>query len=121
MMHAVSLLFCLMQMPGAPARTSHDNPAELPQQRSAQLSDQIIQAVEPNPVGPTAAQRQLQLRRFEQSFNKLVVAVEEFSQAYNASRGLVWPADKAAALRKAMQEMQKIDPNFRPPKELVGR
>ncbi len=46
-------------------------------------------------------------RDFEQKFNRMLAAADEFSKAYNGANGSVWPHDKAEALRKAMQALQK--------------
>src|SRR5439155_10245702 len=45
-------------------------------------------------------------RRFEQQFKKLVTVLNEFSDEYNRTRGEVWPAKKAAAVKKAMRDLQ---------------
>lgn len=54
----------------------------------------------------------VRVKRFEERFNKLAKAVEEFSQAYNENKGQVWPAGKAEALRKAMEQLQDADPSM---------
>ncbi len=108
-MHAVTLMLCLLQYPTDPVRAQE---AAVAIHRS-----QVPTVTEPAEVGPSAYLKKVQLRRFEERFNKLVQAVEEFSLAYNQNRGQAWPNDKAEALRKAMAELQKIDPNLMPSKE----
>ena len=62
-------------------------------------------------------------RQFEQQFNKLVTALGEFSAAYNHARGDVWPAKQAAALKKAMRDLQlsRLDSNDESPRLLSRR
>jgi len=45
-------------------------------------------------------------RRFEAQFNKLITALREFSDEYNRAPGRVWPAKQAAALKKAMHDLE---------------
>lgn len=42
-------------------------------------------------------------RRFEDKFNRLVSAMDNFQREYNASGGKVWPKKEADALKKAIQ------------------
>jgi hypothetical protein len=105
-MHSLTLLICLLQYQSDPGR-AQDTAVAL--HRS-----QVPVVQEPIPVGLSPYLQKVQLRRFEANFNKLVQAVEEFSIAYNQNKGQAWPADKAEALRKAMAELQKIDPNLAP-------
>ena len=44
-------------------------------------------------------------RRFEEKFNRLVAALDDFQREYNASGGLVWPKKKADAVKKAMKQL----------------
>ncbi len=78
-------------------------------------------AIARNDASPHAVVQRLQQKRFEEAFNKLVFAVEAFSLAYNQNKGQTWPSDKAAALRKAMSDLQKIDPNFKMPPVLDAK
>jgi hypothetical protein len=57
----------------------------------------------------------LQRMDFELNFQKLVHALNAFSMEYNRSKGAVWPAKEAEALRKAMERLQSAD------KRLAGR
>lgn len=45
-------------------------------------------------------------RGFEERFNKLVKALEEFTHDYNGGTGHVWPRKKAFAVQKAMKALQ---------------
>lgn len=45
-------------------------------------------------------------RDFEERFNKLVKALEEFTQEYNGGTGNVWPHKKAIAVEKAIKGLQ---------------
>lgn len=105
-MNTAFLMLCLLQFPTDPVRAQ--------EQAVAIHRSNVPVVVEPNGVGPSPYLQKVMLRRFEERFNKLVQAVEEFSVAYNGTKGQAWPADKAAALRKAMAELQKIDPNLKP-------
>lgn len=100
------LMLSLLQAPGVSARTAHDGPI------LGRTATPVV-VVEENATGLTVAQQKALLRRFEDRFNRLVMAVEEFSQAYNGGRGQVWPAEKAAALRKAMEELQKAEQSLK--------
>lgn len=108
-MNASILMLCLLQFPTDPVRAQ--------EQAVAILLSRTPVIEEPTPVGPSPYLQKLQLRRFEERFNKLVQAVEDFSIAYNQNKGLAWPSDKAEALRKAMSDLQKVDPNLKPAKE----
>jgi len=108
-MHAVTLMLCLLQYPTDPVRAQETT--------AAIHRTQVPVVTEPAEVGPSPYLQKVQLRRFQERFNKLVQAVEEFSIAYNQNRGQAWPNDKAEALRKAMAELQKIDPNLKPSKD----
>jgi flagellar hook-basal body complex protein FliE len=68
---------------------------------------------ETSPTAPHPYVQKLQTRNFEEKFNQLILAVEQFSVAYNQTRGQAWPADKAEALRKAMLELQKAEPSLK--------
>ena len=58
------------------------------------------------PDTPDTARMNEERRRFEQKFNRLVDALDEFQREYNASRGLVWPKKKADALKKALRDLR---------------
>jgi len=108
-MTALSLMLCLFQYQTDPVAS---------QQATVAMHRSNVPVVqEPANVGPSDYLKKVQLRRFEERFNKLVQAVEEFSVAYNGTKGRAWPNDKAQALRKAMAELQKIDPSFKPDKD----
>ena len=104
-MTAVYLMLCLLQFPTDPVRA---------QEAAVMIARTQVPVVnELSANSPNAYQQKLQLRRFEERFNKLVQAVEEFSVAYNQNKGQAWPNGKAEALRKAMSDLQKIDPNLK--------
>lgn len=104
-MTAVYLMLCLLQFPTDPVR-AHET--------AVMIARSQVPVVNESPAnGLNSYQQKLQLRRFEERFNKLVQAVEEFSIAYNQNKGQAWPNGKAEALRKAMSELQKIDPNLK--------
>jgi hypothetical protein len=92
--------------------------ALLPAQQTPSTSTRtyLPVSIDKNPTAPSPYLRQVQQRRFEERFNKLAQAISQFSNAYNENKGQAWPADKAEALRKAMADLQKIDPNFHPGK-----
>ena len=46
-------------------------------------------------------------RDFEEKFNKLLDALQGFSQEYNKSRGSVWPAKKVEAVNRALRELMQ--------------
>jgi hypothetical protein len=77
--------------------------------RSAEAMERATraQARPLHPLDPrfTAHQRQ----QFEEKFNQLIQAVSEFAREYNQSEGHLWPAKKAEALKKAIQDLQKTD------------
>jgi hypothetical protein len=101
-----AVLFCLLQNQGqAQAAMGHDAAAMMSRGVPTVVSD--TQGVAPHPYVQV-----VRVRRFEDRFNKLVRAVEEFSQAYNGAKGQVWPAGKAEALRKAMAQLQDADPSL---------
>jgi hypothetical protein len=45
-------------------------------------------------------------RRFQEKYDAVSRAMEEFALAYNAGRGDVWPKKEAAALAKAIREFE---------------
>jgi hypothetical protein len=49
----------------------------------------------------------LERRQFEEKFNKLIDALQGFSQEYNQSHGSVWPAKKVEAVNKALRELER--------------
>lgn len=53
-------------------------------------------------------------RDFEKRFNKLIDALQEFTRAYNAAQGQVWPAKEAEALRVALQNLERAMPPNKP-------
>jgi len=105
-MNTLILLFCLVQAPVDAVRQQEQTVA----MHRAGIG--VRYDTQPTELSPYL--KLVKIRRMEERFNKLVQAVEEFSRAYNGSGGQVWPAEQAAALRKAMQEMQKADAAFDP-------
>ncbi len=101
-MFGTTVLLCLLQ--NGPA-LGHD--------AGTMMARNVTTVVSTSPgTDPHPYLQVVRVRRFEERFNKLVKAVEEFSQAYNGSKGQVWPAGKAEALRKAMEQLQDADPSF---------
>lgn len=96
-MLGTAVLLCLLQSPQLGLSLS----------RQAVPSGQAIASVDPHPYV-----QMVRVKRFEERFNRLAKAVEDFSQAYNENKGQVWPADKAAALRKAMEQLQEAEPSL---------
>lgn len=104
-MNAVYLMLCLLQFPTDPVRA---------QETAVMIARSQVPVVNESPAnGLSSYQQKVQLRRFEERFNQLVQAVEEFSVAYNQNKGQAWPNEKAEALRKAMAALQKVDPNLK--------
>ena len=54
-------------------------------------------------------------RGFEEKFNKLIDALQEFTREYNGSQGQVWPAKKAEALKTALREVERAMPAYKKP------
>ena len=46
-------------------------------------------------------------RRFEEKFNKLIDALQDFTQEYNRSKGHVWPIKEVEAVNKALRELEQ--------------
>jgi hypothetical protein len=101
-MFGSAVLLCLLQ--NEPVM-GHDSGSMMARNTAPVVN--AIPGVEPHPYV-----QMVRVKRFEERFNKLVKAVEEFSQAYNGNKGQVWPAAKAEALRKAMEQLQDADPSF---------
>ena len=59
---------------------------------------------------PQARVAQLQRHLFEQRFQKLVDALQRFSDKYTQGRGHVWPLREAEALRKAYRNLERSMP-----------
>lgn len=100
-MFGTAVLLCLLQ-----SQTQGSGQAVLMARNTVPVVEAIPSA-DPHPYV-----QMVRVKRFEERFNKLVKAVEEFSQAYNENKGQVWPAGKAEALRKAMEQLQDADPSF---------
>ena len=47
---------------------------------------------------------------FRKRFNHLLEAIAAFSEQYNKGGGHVWPSKQAQNLRKAMKELEAVDP-----------
>ncbi len=103
-MFGSAVLYLLLQNQGQ-AMMGHDAATMMARGVPTVVSD--TQGASPHPYVQV-----VRVRRFEDRFNNLVKAVEEFSQAYNGSKGQVWPAGKAEALRKAMEQLQDIEPSL---------
>ncbi len=58
---------------------------------------------------------------FEDKFNRLIDALQEFTKKYNGSQGQVWPAKEASALKAALKEVERAVPNQKqsPPRKTV--
>ena len=98
-----SLLLC--QMFSDPVRGTEAVQAALKQQSA--MEEQLVKA---QIVKEQEGQAR---RRFEAQFNKLVTALKEFSDEYNRAPGKVWPAKQAAALKKAMRDLELADASER--------
>ena len=63
------------------------------------------------PMNPTtiAANRKAE---FERRYEKLVAALNSFSEKYRQANGSVWPQKEAAAVRKAFQALERVEPAF---------
>jgi hypothetical protein len=48
-----------------------------------------------------------QRHAFEQTFNRFIKALGEFTQEYNETKGDVWPTKKAEALMKAFRDVER--------------
>ena len=104
-MTAAYLMLCFLQFPTDAGRAQGTAVMDVRSQ---------VSVVNDSPGnGPNSYLQKVQLLRFEERFNKLVQALEEFSIAYNQNKGQAWPNGKAEALRKAMAELQKVDPNLK--------
>ncbi|MCX6593907.1 MAG: hypothetical protein NTZ56_20525 [Acidobacteria bacterium] len=62
----------------------------------------------PNNSGLTVDRKAM----FEWRYQRLVSAMNKFSEKYKASRGHVWPLKEAAAVKKAFQELERTEPGF---------
>ena len=58
---------------------------------------------------PHARDIQIERDRFKERFNKLITAMQAFTEAYNSSNGEVWPQKSADAVDKAFRELQKTE------------
>ena len=56
-----------------------------------------------------AANAQFEREEFLHRYSRLVKAMREFSEAYNASRGHVLPLKKMVAINKAYEALQKTE------------
>ena len=74
-------------------------------------ANEIAQAVYHAQASAQKTQRERQLssetQDFEVRFNALTRALDDFMKVYNDGRGQVWPRKEAAALEKAMAEVQR--------------
>ena len=82
--------------------------------RQHELSERALRTQIQNAERERVAREDHKRQLFEQRFNTLVAAVEAFAKEYNQSKGRVWPKKHADELRAAMEEIQAIEPNFRP-------
>lgn len=49
---------------------------------------------------------------FERRYQALVKAMNSFAEKYNRGKGDIWPTKEAAAVRKAFQDLEKLQPEF---------
>lgn len=49
---------------------------------------------------------------FELRYQRFVQAMNKFTEKYQASSGNVWPHKEAVALRKAFQDLERMEPGF---------
>ncbi|HLK51131.1 MAG TPA: hypothetical protein VKT49_23475 [Bryobacteraceae bacterium] len=73
--------------------------------RRAEMVEAIAAAQAAVQQHAATPQSQEERRRFEEKFNRLVSAMEDFQREYNASRGQVWPQREAEALKKAIKDL----------------
>jgi soluble cytochrome b562 len=97
-MRGVSVLTCwiavgLLQTQVDSARRLEIAQAITSAQSAAQARSKTVQ---------TAEER----RRFEEKFNRLITALDNFQREYNASSGQVWPAKQALELKKALKDLR---------------
>jgi hypothetical protein len=50
--------------------------------------------------------------QFEKRYQELVEAMNAFAKKYNDSKGNVWPAKEAEAIRKALKRIEDLGPEF---------
>jgi hypothetical protein len=74
--------------------------------RGAEIAQAIVNAEPRERAREAATRSEAERRRFEDNFNRLVAAIDEFQREYNASGGHVWPKKKADALKKAIKDLQ---------------
>lgn len=69
------------------------------------MAEAVIQAQAAAVTQESGARTTGERREFEEKFNRLVSAMDEFQRQYNASGGKVWPKKEAEALKKAIQAL----------------
>ncbi len=74
--------------------------------KASEVVQRIAEADRETQARTEAAKAAEERRRFEESFNGLVAALDDFQREYNASRGNVWPRKKAEALKKALKDFK---------------
>lgn len=100
-MLAVLALFCFLQIPLDPVRSF--DVAVNAQKAQVTSLDAYRQRVQDD-----------EKRLFEQRFNRLVTALQEFNQEYSCAGGAVWPKAKVDAVNKAIHDLQAT-PSWKQP------
>jgi stage V sporulation protein SpoVS len=78
--------------------------------RAAEVAQRVLDAQNKAVAEqPAAHDIQIERDRFKERFNKLITAMQEFTEAYNGSNGDVWPQKSADAVDKAFRELQKTE------------
>ena len=95
-MGSLILQLCLFQFPGDAVR-GHEMMQSALKAQTAAAERQESETI------------RKQRQEFEKRFDSLATAVADFAKEYNKGKGEVWPAQKAEALRKAMEAVQKSD------------
>lgn len=78
----------------------------------ASYSSKVIADLPMNPTTIAATRR----AEFERRYQKLVAAMNTFSEKYRQANGEVWPQKEAVAVRKAFRALERVEPAFEIPK-----
>ena len=74
--------------------------------QASELSERALRG-ETRAQQESANQRVLaEKKRFQEKYDAVCRAMEEFALAYNGGRGEVWPKKEAAALAKAIRDLE---------------
>ena len=68
----------------------------------------MVNAARSRAIEAQQRQTQEQVRReFEHKFNRLIDALQKFTEEYNRAPGQVWPVKNAEALSKAFRDLER--------------